>query len=286
MQENSINTVSQKIVRTFALKIRALLIISIVILIISGIWTGSYVAAIFIAYIAISSMLLLINSQMKKIQSILDVTCDPQLFVAVYRLLAKHFLFRVRKAFTSICIAHGLIMSGEFEEAAALLLKTNIKKCSSYLTVYYYLTYANCSASLGRYMDVESARTAIAAVMQAVKSTSNAGKMGSIALIMIDAILAEYRKDYAAAFSLYEQYAAIAKAPVQKVCHTSAIANLYFLMGDYAQAKQCYEHVVQNGNKLFHVSIAKEQLLQCDKKLLEQSPLDLGTENPTPFSLT
>lgn len=82
---------------------------------------------------------------------------------------------------------------------------------------------------------------------------------------IIDTTLAEQDKKYDDAIELVNIYQMTVQTPFQKVSAAYRLADIYFQMGDYQNAKSRFEFVVQNGNKLFCVDKAQEMLSRCIK---------------------
>ena len=241
MQDISVDLKAKNIVRFIIIKILISQLISIAVLIICCVQI-SYLLMISIAWLPYGSYLYLFYSETKKISPILDTDCDPYLFTAVFKKLAKYSFFRNQKTYTALCISHGLSMSGDFEEADKILRHINLKGTYLYIILFYYSIYVNCAEAFHRFDEIESTHDKISEIIQKLKPTSRFYKMGEEILVKIEIVLTEYREDYNKALSLYKQYNHAAVFPIIKANFAARMGKLYFLTGDFIQAKECCEY--------------------------------------------
>lgn len=216
-------------------------------------------------WIALALRRALFNFQMRKIDAILEVNCDPELFAEVYRILITRWIFRKSQASMTLSIVNGLYLSGRFAEANKILQPMSVKGQGLIVVLYYHYLCALCSKAFDRWNEIESARTEVAVIAQNSKPESRTDKTAATILMIIHSVLAEHEKDYAAAFEWQKRLDAVAETPLQKVASAYSMAKLYYLTGETAQAKRCCEFVIEHGNKLYHVAKAKTLLALCNE---------------------
>ncbi|MDP4119718.1 MAG: hypothetical protein Q8876_01495 [Bacillota bacterium] len=203
----------------------------------------------------------IIMSGMKKITSYINNECDPKKYITVYnkRLLKK---LRNNSINELAILGNAFILSGEINSAKInldLMNQLPIKSINNKILYYYcqslfYLEVKNFSSASIALNQLEEALTYARLLPSAAKKNYESYILRGRYLINIS------NNNYEGAVEYFNTCFLNVKQNLTKVLVEFSLGEIYMHFERYNEAKEAFEYVVQNGNTLYKVQLAKEYL--------------------------
>lgn len=231
-----------------------------------------FFASLFVVYLCVSSYR---KSRINMINSVLYDGCDPENYVRIY----GEFIGRLEDAdintdigaydlklgfeFYWLELCEGMIALGEYDDALSILNDLASVKPQKQADIYgVSVQYNICTLclKLGRTDEAENHLDSLIKAM-AVLSAGKYKKYEKLlksAQYSVNIAKGEY--DYAE--NAFNEAFEIAEKNYEKVKAKHDLGSVYIHFGDIARAKEAFEYVITNGNKLHVVEEARQQLKQ------------------------
>lgn len=200
------------------------------------------------------------NSKNRKLMELLEQDCSPEAFVMETRtMLAKEKKKKNsrKKEGLLICIGVGLNAMGRYEEALCEMNSDHMpqKRCTKRnLAEYYHCLFLNY-VELGR---LDMAEDALADMKEATKTTGDRRLKNKYKQDVH--LLNIARGNYENAKGIFLEEYSKARTKYERVCAAYILGVICSKIGSDEDAKEAFEYVVENGNKLHIVKLATEQL--------------------------
>lgn len=198
----------------------------------------------------------------KDFANILDEKCDPEKFIEIQNELLKMYSLKKYKHYKMITKANGLFFAGKYDDAISLLLLIDIKKPKlsiEYSTYYYYIlsrVYFE-KKEIANFLETKKYIEELILLSNLKISTQ---KYINIHIKNNNARFLFINNDFENSKKIFEELLNEATAKRLKVINTYMLACIDLKQGSVEEAKTKFNYVVRNGNKLFYVTLAKEEL--------------------------
>jgi len=197
-----------------------------------------------------------------KLNDILEKECDPELFTSVFQLLISRNAFRHQTTSVSLNVALGLNLQGKFQQAGNLLQEINVNTKPPIQKLFYLSVYSACAHAKRDSYTVEWCLWQALHIAGTQRRSPRVSRYSSKLINILNLYLAENNKQYDVALEIANEMLISAKLPIERVSASFYIAKQLFHKGDCSSAKAYCEYVIQNGNKLHCVVLAKELLVK------------------------
>lgn len=213
-----------------------------------------------IAFI-LSVSYLLIEWQMQKYIKELDEKCDPYKFLKLIEEIEKNIKDSDLKNAIMLYKVVGLDSIGNYKEGIETIKKINVKKLSKYGKGIYCNNIASCYIGENELEKVEEELNKYSEVIQGYKKEKEDVKkikdLYKINRTTNDIFMKKLEDD--AIIQLEDIFSNTKKLRVKIKCKLT-MGYYYYFKENKSKAKECFEYVIENGNKLYSVKQAQEYL--------------------------
>lgn len=200
----------------------------------------------------------------RSLEDILSDRCDPEEYMRIYR----YIIHRLRKKGKSqhflyfLSYSSGLLAAGKYSDALEVL--SQIKgfgrsKNSLYGAALYYNYLCGAYIGLGK---IDKARDAYKGLE---KSCSAGVNLGSNVFISKSYIIKMAQKSFTGAEKFFVKMFEEARSSFERATAKFYLGEVFRNNGDTIRAKEAFEYVISNGNKLHIVEEAKEYIRKIEK---------------------
>lgn len=217
---------------------------------------------LFYIFILIVHFVIRVNQQssMMKMNTILQVECNPRKYVYIFEGIQKLSKRKRPMVSLQLSIARGYYLMGDFQKASEILNEIEFKKNVPFFLLQYYNTLANCCNEIGDCQRLEECRKKVVTLQSLQKSGSGGYDQAQRVIDIIDGLLAIKDGEYEDARVIQENLLEGANVPLQRATICYHLGGICEAQKQWDKAIEYYQTVIENGGSIYCVEKAKSRV--------------------------
>lgn len=226
-------------------------------------WFLTYLVSLGAAFLCLRLVRVVNSRHYLQLEQILTQDCDAVKYTEVCRLLRS----RMKRSTGMVKLneTKGLVFSGQFREAAALLEDVELKKPQLAVKLLYQNVAFNCAVLLGEGRHAEETRRETERLLKKKRPGKAVRQAGEQLLTLMDAGLAFQREDYETLRSLETRLEGMYTVPLQFVTSAYRLARADLAQGETEGARARLTYVAEHGGTLYVTGEARRLLAELEQ---------------------